>query len=234
MPKLFQINTCLNHSTGNIAQRIGEIALKDGWESWIAYSNRNPMCSSASHLIPIGSKLDSYIHAVGTRVFDSHDMWSTRATKKLIKIIDKINPDIIQLHIVHGYYLDMRVLFEYLRKRNTPLVWTFHDCWAMTGHCAHFDGIKCMKWKSGCYNCKIKKEYPASMIFDRSIKNYNLKKQLFTSCKNLTIVPVSEWLNSIVKESFLKDVKTVVIKNGIDVSIFQPTESNLREKFDID
>ena len=233
MSKLFQINTCINHSTGNITQQIGETAIANGWESWIAYSARSTEVPSKSHLIKIGSKFDTYWHAMATRLFDIHGMSSTAATRSLVRKIAEIDPDIVQLHIVHGYYLDIRVLFQYLNSRKKPFVWTFHDCWSMTGHCAHFDSIKCMKWKAGCHDCEIKREYPASKLFDRSKQNYYFKKYIFSKCDNLTIVPVSDWLNGVVKESFLNKIPTRVIKNGIDLSVFEYSKSSLREKLGI-
>ena len=127
----------------------------------------------------------------------------------------------------------MRVLFDYLSSVNIPIIWVFHDCWSMTGHCAYFEFANCDRWKTGCYDCPEKKSYPGSLLFDRSKKNYVEKRELFTSVKDMTIVPVSNWLGGIVKQSFLKDYDVNVIHNGIDIQKFQPTQSDLREKFSI-
>lgn len=230
--KLLQISIEVNSgSVGRIAEQIGLEVLKTGAESYITFARNN--LPSKSKTIKIGNKFDIYFHGIKTRIFDDHCYGSTRPTKKLIKQIRELNPDIILLHHIHGYFLNMRILFEYLSKLNIPIVWTFHDCWSFTGHCAHFDAIGCEKWKTGCYACPLKTSYPASYLFDRSRKNYIEKKKLFNSVKNLTIVPVSNWLGDIVKESFLSSNNIKVIYNGIDINTFKPSTNNkeTREKF---
>jgi len=225
MPKLLQINVCVNQgSTGRIAEQIGEAAISCGWDSYIAYGRGAG--KSNSKTIKICSKIGICIHALLTRLTDRHGLFSTRATRKLVKQIEEIKPDIIHLHNIHGYYLNYKVLFEYLNKSNIPVVWTLHDCWTMTGHCTHFEYAKCNKWRTECYNCPEKRSYPTSWLMDRSKKNYINKKQNFSAIKSLTIVPVSNWLGSIVQNSFLKDKRVNVIQNGIDIRTFQPIASN--------
>lgn len=230
MSILFQISIEVNSgSVGRIAEQIGEVAMSYGWESYITYARKH--LPSKSKTIRIGKKWDIYWHGMITRLFDRHCLSSTRATKRLIEQIEAIKPDIIQLHHIHGYFLNMRVLFAYLSSIDTPVVWIFHDCWAMTGHCSHFDYVGCEKWKVQCYDCIQKKAYPASLIADCSKKNFNLKKTLFTSVTNMTIVPVSSWLGSIVQQSYLNKYPVEVIHNGIDIIAFSPQKeaSKLRE-----
>ena len=232
MPKLLQIADSVNSgSVGRIADQIGETVMRRGWESYIAYAR---VCNpSKSKTIKIGDRLGLYWHGIMTRLFDRHCLHSINATKKLIRQIKEISPDVIQLHHIHGYFLNMRVLFDYLSSVDIPIIWVFHDCWSMTGHCSYFEFAKCDRWKTGCYDCPEKKSYPSSLLFDRSRKNYVEKRKLFTSVKNMTIVPVSNWLGDVVKESFLKDYEVNVIHNGIDIQRFQPIQSNIREKFSI-
>lgn len=234
MPKLFQICVEGNTgSTGTIAEAIGELVLQNGWESYIAHG-RFPR-SSKSQTIRIGSDFDVMLHGIKTRLFDRHGLGSRNATKLLIDRIQKIKPDIIHLHHIHGYYINMEILFNYLAKESIPVVWTFHDCWSLTGHCAHFDFIGCKKWKTECNSCPQKKEYPASFFIDRSTKNYYLKKTLFTSVKKMAVVPVSDWLKNIVLESFMQDIPVQTIHNGIDTSNFKPQNngSETRAKYGI-
>lgn len=229
--KLLQINVTANSgSTGRIAEDIGLLAESNGWESLIAYGRTNN--KSKNKVIRIGSDFDIKVHGLLTRVIDNHSFGfsSKWATKKLIKEIDNIKPDIIHLHNIHGYYINSKVLFEYLSKLNIPIVWTFHDCWSFTGHCGYFDLIGCEKWKTGCYSCPLKTSYPASFVFDRSKKNYIEKKKLFNSVKNLTIVPVSNWLGDLVKDSFLSSNNIKVIHNGIDINTFKPSINNIETK----
>ncbi|MBO5961815.1 MAG: glycosyltransferase [Alistipes sp.] len=232
MPKLLQISIEVNSgSVGRIAEQIGETAIANGWQSYITYA-RNHL-PSKSTTIRIGRTVDVYWHGVMTRLFDTHCLHSTVATRRLVEQIKEIAPDVILLHHIHGYFLNMKVLFEYLSSINTPIVWVFHDCWAMTGHCTHFEMAKCDRWKSGCHDCPQKGEYPSSILFDRSRKNYNEKRSLFTSVKNMTIVPVSNWLGDIVGESFLGKYNVEVIHNGIDVSTFKPLQSDIKNKYGI-
>lgn len=227
MPKLLQINvTCNWGSTGKIAELIGQEAISRGWDSYIAYGRYDN--ESDSKKIKIGSKFSVYKHFINQRLFDNEGLCSNKATRKLIKCIQEIKPDIIQLHNIHDHYLNYRLLFEYLNQMDINVVWTMHDFWAVTGHCMHFISVNCMKFKTGCYNCPMKKIYPKSLI-DRSEYNYGLKKNLFNNNDNLNIVAVSKWVGDMLGESFLKCRPISVINNGIDLSMFKPTKN---EKFD--
>lgn len=234
MPTLLQINAALNKgSTGRIAEQIGILAQKQGWEVYIAHGARYTNKSDLN-TVQVVTKTGEKLHAIKSLLFDSHGLGSKKATKKFVERIKEIKPDIIHLHNIHGYYLNYKVLFEYLNTIDTPIVWTLHDCWTMTGHCAHFDAAGCEKWKSGCFDCLLKGEYPKSILLDRSARNYALKRKLFSSLKNATIVPVSNWLGGIVKESYLGNYTINVINNGVDINIFRPQEGiELRKKLDI-
>lgn len=221
MKRLLQINSVINWgSTGRIAEGIGQQAIVRGWESYIAYGRNNQ--PSKSQLIKIGNDIDIKIHGVYTRLFDRHGFGSFNATKELLIKIQKIQPDVILLHNLHGYYLNIEVLFNYLSTAGIPIFWTLHDCWAFTGHCAYFDFVECDKWKSECFCCPQKKSYPTSVLLDRSKSNYQLKKELFLSIKQMVIIPVSQWLASVCNDSFLKNYPISVIHNGIDISTFSP------------
>ena len=224
---LLQINVTANWgSTGKIAESIGIAAMNAGWDSYVAYGRWcNP---SQSHLIKIGGKCDMYFHYVEQRVRDNEGLCSRGATQRLIKQIEQIKPDIVQLHNIHDHYLNYRLLFEFLNKSGVKVVWTFHDCWAFTGHCFHFVTKQCMRWQSGCYCCPMKNVLPKTFL-DRSKQHYELKKLLFSSNKNLTVVPCSDWMAGFVKQSFLKDKRIEVIKNGIDLNVFQPAESDIKK-----
>lgn len=222
MPKLLQINITANWgSTGKIAETIGVAAMSRGWESYIAYGGS---CNdSRSQLIRVGQKSNRYLHFAEQRIRDNEGLCSRDATKKLIGQIKEIKPDVVQLHNIHDHYLNYRLLFEYLNKTDIKVVWTFHDCWAFTGHCFHFVTKDCEKWKTGCYECPMRNVLPKTML-DRSRENYELKKRLFSGCKNLIIVPCSDWMAGFVRQSFLKNKRIEVIKNGVDLGVFKPLE----------
>lgn len=223
--KLFQINSTLNWgSTGRIAEEIGQTVMEQGWESYIAYGRyRN---SSISNAIQIGDRWNICSHFLQSRLLDNHGLASRKATKNLITQIEKIRPDIIHLHNIHGYYLNYQVLFDFLAKFDIPIVWTLHDCWAFTGHCAYYSYKQCYRWRTLCCNCPQENAYPASWFMERSEQNFRDKLRSFTSLRNMTLVPVSEWLANDVKQSFLKNSSIQVIHNGIDVEIFKPQQVN--------
>ena len=233
MKKLLQINSLVNiGSTGRIAEEIGELVMNNGWESYIAYGRGERL--SKSETVKIGTNLDTKIHALQTRIFDNHGSGSKKATENFIKQIKQINPDIIHLHNIHGYYLNIVVLFKYLGNSKIPVVWTLHDCWSYTGHCAYYSFVKCEKWKTECNHCPQKGSYPAGLFLDNSKKNFIKKKELFNSVNNLTVIPVSNWLANDVKHSFLSDYNIKVINNGINLNVFDKKESSdLLKKFNL-
>lgn len=225
MRKVVQINTSVNRgSTGVIAEGIGQEAIKQGWESWIAFGRRQG--ESKSNLIRIGTDFDLKMHGLQTRLFDNHGLASRKATKQFIEQLKSINPDIIHLHNIHGYYLNYLLLFQYLKEWGGPVVWTLHDCWPFTGHCTHYSLVKCDKWKyNGCHNCRQKKNYPSTVLIDNSRRNFRLKQECFTSLRNLTIVAVGKWLESQVRQSFLKQFDIQTIYNGADLNLFYPNKN---------
>lgn len=229
MYKLLQINVTANSgSTGKIAEAIGRLAINRGWESWIAYGRGTPQ--SKSRLIRIGNDWDMRWHGVETRLLDNHGLASRRTTRKFIRRIKEINPDIIHLHNIHGYYINYPLLFQFLREWGSPVVWTWHDIWPMTGHCAFFGKDQCDKWKTGCHECERKTIYPGSLLNNRSSRNFEDKRRAFSSLDSMTIVMVSEWLNEMRKDSFLKDIPGVVIHNGIDLDVFSPEPLPAKDK----
>lgn len=226
--KILQINSVLKTgSTGHIVEEIGKFLVSQNHDSYIVYGRHHE--KSNFFLYRIGNRFSILFHVILTRLFDMHGRCSFHATKKLIKHIELIQPDIIHLHNVHGYYLNYEILFMYLKSKNIPIVWTFHDCWPYTGHCAYYSYMNCDKWKiDGCKRCVNKKSYPSCYIFSNSKNNYILKKNLFTNVNKLTIVTPSEWLKKEVSESFFSKYPCYVINNGIDLNVFFPRENKNR------
>ena len=225
MRKLLQINPVLrvNTSTGRIMQEIGELAMQHGWESYIAYSyGRDGIKPCKSQLIPVGNRWSVAWHGLVTRLSDRHGLSSDEATRRFIRQIEELNPDIIHIHNIHGYFLNYKILFEFLSRYGKPVIWTVHDCWLYTGHCYYYSYIGCNKWQIGCRHCPQKKEFPTSWLLDRSERNFLDKKAAFTSMpkERLTIVPVSEWIRGEMEQSFLKGYDMRVIHNGINLEVF--------------
>ncbi len=219
MPKLLQINSTSNWgSTGKIAEQIGLKAKEAGWESWIAYGrSANP---SQLNIIKVGNMFSVYEHFAENRLLDREGLASLIETKKLIRKIEVIKPNVVQLHNIHDHWLNYKILFEYLNKTDIKVVWTFHDCWAFTGHCYHFVEYNCFQWQIECKKCPSN-----NCLIKRTNRNFNLKKSLFTRNKNLIIVPCSDWMGDFVKQSFLKDKQIKVIHNGVDLNTFKPFPS---------
>jgi glycosyltransferase involved in cell wall biosynthesis len=219
---LLQINSVINTgSTGRIAEEIGKLAMANGWKSHIVYGRYG--CESASTKIKTGNIFSFYWHVLLTRLFDRHGFGSKYATRALVKKIKRINPDIIHLHNIHGYYIHIKTLFKFLAESKIPVVWTLHDCWTFTGHCSHFSFIGCNKWKTQCAKCPQKQLYPRSIFLDRSCNNFLDKRKWFLSVKELlTLVPVSDWLADLCRQSFLKEIPVKRIHNGVDMALFKP------------
>lgn len=219
--KLLLINTSANTgSTGRIAEEIGQKAMAGGWDSYFAYGRVGR--ESASRLVKIGTELDVKLHGMGSLLFDNHGFGSKGATRRFIEEIERIRPDVVNLHNVHGYYLNVEVLFNYLAEKDIPVVWTLHDCWPFTGHCSYFDRYHCMKWQTGCHHCPNSKGYPASLFLDRSENNYARKKALFNRPKRITFVAVCHWMENNVRASFLGGYPVRTIYNGVDLEVFRP------------
>ena len=232
--KVLMINSvCGIRSTGRICTDIATELEKQGHEVKIAYGRENVPEQFQRYAVRIGNDLDMRLHGVKARLLDASGFGSKSATKRFIKWVKDYDPDVIHLHNIHGYYINIEILFNYLKNSGKPVVWTLHDCWAFTGHCAYFDFAGCEKWKTGCYGCPQKKCYPSSILIDRSEKNYSQKKQLFATLSNMIFVTPSEWLAGLVKKSYLGKYNIRVINNGIDTEVFKPTLGNFRQKHNI-
>lgn len=230
--RILQINTVSGVlSTGRMCTDMADMYSLSGHECKIAYGRKKCPDKYDKYSIRIGTCTDVAIHAIQSRVLDNAGFGSYTATKRLVEKISAFNPDVVHLHNLHGYYINIEVLFEYLRSVDKQVIWTLHDCWAFTGHCTHFDFVDCNRWKTGCCNCPQKSEYPASYLLDRSASNFSQKKELFTSVKDLCIVTPSNWLADLVRQSYLSKYPISVIHNGIDTNEFRPTSSDFRKKW---
>lgn len=219
--KVLQINAyCGYGSTGRIVMDIVNATNKDN-EAYVMYGFFKNEYKNAKKILHGDGLLTVKRKILISRVTGISGYSRYFATKKALKWIDKINPDIIHLHNIHGEYIHCGVLFDYLKKRNIPVIWTLHDCWPITGRCSYFDYVKCEKWKTGCYSCDNRKTYPITYFFDFSKQLWRRKKSTFEGVKNLTIVTPSYWLASLVEASFLQEYPTTVIHNGVDIEVFK-------------
>lgn len=232
--KYLLINSvCGVGSTGRICVDIYQEQLALGNECLIAYGRGTAPKSIRTY--KICGKLNNYIDAFMTRVFDNAGCNSKYATKKFIKVIREFNPDVIHLHNIHGYFINIKILFQYLKNEfKGKIIWTLHDCWSFTGHCSHFMEAKCEKWQTQCCKCPCKKEYPKASIFSRSSKNYKIKKEYFTGLRDLVVITPSIWLKEEVEKSFLKEYPVIVKHNQIDLMSFKYIDSTFRAEYHLE
>lgn len=226
MKIVFINSVCGYGSTGRIVVDLANEYSLRGYDCIIAYGRKNIMNSNRIKTIKIGNKLDVFFHTIITRLFDRQGFGSYLATKEFLRKLDDEKPDIIWLHNLHGNYLNIYLLFDWIKKHeNIQVKWTLHDCWAFTGHCTYFSSAKCDRWQTICEKCPQKKKYPTSFLIDNSSMNYLQKKKLFSNVNNMTIVVVSHWLEKLVKKSFLHNYPIEVNYNKVDDSVFQYRES---------
>lgn len=227
--KVYQINSvCGYGSTGKIVLDLADALQANGDECRIAYGRG--LCQDP-RAFRFATDLGVKLHGVLSRITDRQGFYSDSATRRLIADIKAYAPDVIHLHNLHGYYLNVQTLFQFLKRYRKPIVWTLHDCWAFTGHCAYYSFAGCNRWKEGCHHCPQRKAYPSSLLLDQSLKNYRQKKELFASVADMTIITPSFWLQEQVKHSFLGHCQVETIYNGINLDIFSPDEGNVREKY---
>lgn len=227
--KIVQINaTCGVGSTGKICVGVSEMLTANGIENYILFSSR-----TNGYPLGICCSNDRYlrVQALKSRILGNFGFNSKKATQKMIRELERIGPDIVHLHNIHGHDCDLETLFTYFRQKQTKLVWTFHDCWAFTAYCPHFTMVKCGKWRTQCENCIQRREF--SWLFDRSSSLFRKKKELFSGL-DLTIITPSRWLAELVKESFLKAYPVRVINNGINLGVFKPVQSDFRARYGLE
>lgn len=233
--RVLQINTFyLYGSTGRIMYDLKKVMETNGIQSYAAFGHGyNPTAEEQDTVYRIVSDCGLLISKFWTKTTGHHGFNNKLETKRLLKWIDEVKPDIIHMHNIHNHYLNIRILLEYIAEKHIPCVLTMHDCWTFTGHCAYFDYSGCNKWKTGCEHCPSLRDYPKTFApIDPSSWNYKMKKKLFAPL-NITFVSPSQWLCDLQRLSFLKDKPCVVINNGVDTEVFRPIKSNVREEYGI-
>lgn len=223
--RVMQINATVLSSTGGICRGLAEEMNAHGIKNRIVYS-QGELEENELDLLRLGDLSYLKRQAVRSHIFGNFGFNSKKLTKKLMEAIEDYQPDIVHLHNIHTHNCHMTMLFEYFKQRRQRLVWTFHDCWPFTAYCPHFTICGCEQWKTGCRKCPQYKDY--SLFFDRSRELYQKKKDLAEGL-DLTIVTPSDWLAEIVRQSFFGSYPIITVHNGIDTSVFRPTESSFRE-----
>jgi glycosyltransferase involved in cell wall biosynthesis len=232
--KIFELNTfCGAGSTGRIAVEIADYAAKQGDQTIIGFGAGEPATGTEVYALRIGGKAGRKWHGALRKLMDMEGYGSALATRRLIRFLSQYHPDVVHLHNIHGCYVNHRLLFSYLRRANVPVVWTLHDCWSFTGHCAYFDMAGCGRWQTECHACPQKAAYPVCVGLGGSRRNFRRRKRLFTSLSNLTLVAPCRWMAELTRRSFLADVPVRVVYNGVDRGRFSPAASDIRARHGI-
>lgn len=236
MKILFINSVCGIRSTGRICSNLAQKLEAEGHECKIAYGQIDKIPEiSKKYAVRIGDNFSLKVHGVQTRLFDIHGLGSVRTTKKFLSWAEEYDPQLLWLHNLHGYYINYELLFAWIKSRpQMEVKWTLHDSWAFTGHCAYFNKVGCDRWKQGCYNCPQKRKYPASIVMGNYQENFRRKKEAFNGVQNMTLITPSNWLASLVKQSFLGNYPIEVCHNTIDTSVFKPTSSDFRKRYGLE
>ncbi len=223
---------CGIRSTGRICTDLAIALEAQGHEVRIAYGRETVPVQFQKYSVRIGSERDVTLHGIKSRIFDASGFGSKAATNSFIEWVKRYDPDVIHIHNIHGYYINIKILFEYLKNSGKKIIWTLHDCWAFTGHASYCDAVNCTKWMDGCFHCPNIHEYPSSFI-DRSYSNWCNKKKVFQGVPNLTIVTPSQWLAQLVEKSFLNEYPIRIINNGINTEVFQRRQNAIKEEYNL-
>ena len=233
--RILELNTFAGSgSTGRIALEIAQFAATQGAETIIGFGAGDVPPDAELFALRMGGKLSRKWHGLFRKLLDAEGYGSVAATRKLICFLAEWQPDIVHLHNIHGCYVNHALLFGYLKAHSIPVVWTLHDCWPFTGHCAYFDYAACNLWQTECHRCPQQRSYPVCIGLDGSQRNHRRRKQLFTSLPNLTLVTPCHWLQGLVANSFLGNVPSRVIYNGVDRGMFFPRESDIRTRHNLE
>lgn len=233
--KVLQINAVYGvGSTGVIVKDIHELSLKNGIDSYVAYSTSNSSPDKIENGYVIGKKAGKKLHALLSRINGKQAYFSSCATKKLIRYIETIKPDVVHLHNLHSNYINLNMLLKYLSQTDIAVVASLHDCWFYTGGCFHYTSVNCNRWLSGCGDCPKKKKDTPAIFFDKSAKILADRKKYFGAIKNLTFVGVSNWIAEEARKSMVSAKSYVTIHNGVDTEFFKPVESDLRTELGLE
>ncbi len=229
---IVSINLTCNGSTGKIMLSTSELAKEREYDAWVVFPNIKPLTTYEKSIVMGKNLILRIMKKLGGLIGWGECLYIISTIRLLYKL-NRIKPNLIHLHNLHSGFINIPMLFKYIKKHNIPIIWTLHDCWSFTGNCPCFDMVQCDKWKTGCHHCPQKKLF--SKIFgDNSKMMWKLKKKWFTDIRNMTIATPSKWLADLVKQSYLKDYPTQVINNGVDLSIFKPTKGDFKNKYGIE
>lgn len=235
--KILIVNSvCGSGSTGRLCAALARRLTAEGHEVRVAYGRASTVPDELKACaMRIGTPGDVLLHGLRARLFDGQGFGSRRATRAFLREAERFDPELLWLHNLHGYYIDIEQLFAWIKARPQMVVrWTLHDCWAFTGRCSHFNKCGCTRWKTGCGSCPQKAKYPAVWGLDRSAANWRRKREAFSGVRHMTLLCPSEWLAGLAKQSFLGQYPVQVVPNTVDRAVFHPREGDFRRRYGLE
>lgn len=236
--KILYINSVYAYgSTGKIVRKLRDEAIAAGHEAYVIYGRRSAIGYKGSTISEenvwlIENSTEQKLDIAASVLFDTHGLHSKKNTEAIIAKIISINPDVIHMHNIHGFYLNYPELFSFLKEYGRPVVWTLHDCWAYTGFCAYYDFNECDGWKTGCKKCRYRNEYPYRAL-SRSAKNFELKKAAYEGM-NMVLTTPSAWLKGEVEQSMLSRFSCRVIYNDVSLKDFRYDPGNTVSRYHLE
>jgi putative colanic acid biosynthesis glycosyltransferase len=220
--KVIQINGVASAgSTGKIVTQLSEVMHSEGIENYIISAGYKET-TERDNVYFCSSYIGVRTHQILGNLLGDTGFHSYLATRKAISILKKNKPDVVHLHNIYSYFLNVETLLNYLKTHHITTIWTIHDFWAVTGHCTHFEVAGCYRWKKECGNCPQLRKFPYSRFFDRSATLLNKKKSIYDGWNTLYLATVSEWVANYLPDSILKGKEIRIIPNGVDTSVFKP------------
>jgi glycosyltransferase involved in cell wall biosynthesis len=221
--KILQINLVNgSKSTGRTTIELTDYLNSNGHQAYVACS----FGLGKDYEYQIGTSIGKRLHSLFSRIFGNQGYYSKFSTSKLIKYIDELKPDVVHLRNLHGNYINLNILFDYISRKNLPTVITLHDTWFYTGKCCFYTEANCFKWQKECGNCpQLRRDNP-SWFVDKTKSNLLDKKNWLKNIPRLAVIGVSDWITDESRKSILKSANIIYrIYNWIDLDEFQPVES---------
>lgn len=226
--KILQVNCVYKKgSTGKIMYDLHRVLCSEKIDSVICYGRGERIKGAHKTCREFYSKLNNLMSRVTGYMYGG----CLLSTWNLIHVIKKEKPDIVHLHCINGYFVNIYRLITWLKKSGIQTVLTLHAEFMHTGNCGH--AFECNNWKTGCNHCPRWKKETLSVFLNRTHQSWSKMKKAFEGFEKLHVVSVSPWLMDRAKQSpILADCKHLVILNGIDTSVFKPYPiEELRKKY---
>ena len=229
--RVLQINAIDNiRSTGTIMSDIQDVCTHNGIECHIAYCDTYRHHSQILNGYHIGNRFDHRLHQILSHIFRKQAYFSRFATRRFLRHIDIIQPDIVHLHNLHNNYIHFPLLLQYLAKRDIATVATLHDNWFYTGGCTYYPRLNCTRWLTNCKGCPLHRHGFARFLPDTASCVLDDRDRYLNAIPRPTTVGVSDWISNECRKSRIGGNPIITIRNGIRNDVFQPMPLEARQQ----